>query len=125
MNFKFSSTLAACILALTAGFQAAPALAGAADFTLVNRTGYDIGEVYVSPANKDSWGRDRLGKNVLENGKAKMFTFSDAANCVQDIRVVFDDDNSTVTWEDIDLCEVHKITLRYDRRSRKVSAEAE
>ena len=39
------------------------ALAGDADFTLVNRTGYDISEVYISPANKNNWGRDRLGRN--------------------------------------------------------------
>jgi len=99
--------------------------AGAADFTLVNRTGYSISEVYISAANKDAWGKDRMGDGTLDNSKAKLFRFSDAANCVQDIKVVFEDDGSEVVWEDIDLCEVHKITLRYNRKTRVVSAETE
>lgn len=101
------------------------ASAGDADFTLVNRTGYDISEVYISPANKNNWGRDRLGKNVLENGRSKLFTFSDSANCLQDLKVVFDDDNSSVVWEDFDLCKLHKITIRYNRKTDTVSAESE
>ena len=103
----------------------ATALAGDADFTLINRTGYAIAEVYVSPANKNNWGRDRLGRNVLDNGRSKLFTFSDSANCNQDIKVVFDDDGSNVVWEDIDLCELHKITLRYNRKTNVVSADTE
>ncbi len=101
------------------------ATAGDADFTLSNRTGYDIAEVYISPANKNSWGRDRLGKNVLENGKSKLFTFSDSANCMQDLKVVFDDDNSSVIWEDFDLCALNKITIKYNRKTDTVSAETE
>jgi len=101
------------------------ALAGDADFTLVNRTGYDISEVYISPANKNNWGRDRLGRNLLENGRSKLFTFADRANCVQDLKVVFNDDDSSVVWEDFDLCELHKITIRYNRRTGEVSAQSE
>lgn len=101
------------------------ARAGDADFTLINRTGYAIAEVYVSPANKDNWGRDRLGRSVLENGRSKLITFSDTANCNQDIKVVFDDDDSSVVWEDINLCDLHKITLRYNRKTNVVSADAE
>lgn len=114
----------AVLLASALGFSGA-ALAGDADFTLVNRTGYDISEVYISPANKNNWGRDRLGRNLLENGRSKLFTFSDSANCVQDLKVVFDDDNSSVIWEDFDLCELHKITIRYNRRTGEVSAQSE
>lgn len=103
----------------------ATALAGDADFTLINRTGYAIAEVYLAPANQKNWGRDRLGRSVLDNGRSKLFTFSDSANCMQDIQVVFDDDGSNVVWEDIDLCELHKITLRYNRKTGVVSADSE
>ena len=113
---------ATCVAAWIAPLSAH---AGEADFTLVNRTGYAIGEVYVSPANKNNWGRDRLGRNVLDNGSSKLFAFSDSANCMQDIKVVFDDDGSSVVWEDVDLCELHKITLRYNRKTNVVSAESE
>ncbi len=101
------------------------AVAGDADFTLVNRTGYAIAEVYLAPANQKTWGRDRLGRNVLDNGRSKLLTFSDSANCMQDIQIVFEDDGSSVVWEDFDLCSLHKITLRYNRKTKEVSADVE
>lgn len=101
------------------------ACAGDADFTLVNRTGYAINEVFISPTKKDNWGKDRLGENQLLNGQARKFKFGDTKNCVQDIQVVFTDDESEVEWEGFNLCELNKITLRYNRKTREVSADSE
>ena len=98
------------------------AFAGDADFTMVNGTGYTINEVYISPANKNAWGKDRMGDDDLPNGKSKLFRFSDKANCVQDIKVVFDKGDAEVTWEDLDLCEINKLTLKYNRATKAVSA---
>ena len=111
------------IAALASAFGSA--LAGDADFTLVNRTGYDLREVYVSPSHKEAWGRDRMGENVLENGKSRLFKFSDKASCKQDLKVVFDDDGTSVVWEEFDLCEVEKITLKYNRKSGVTTADVE
>lgn len=102
-----------------------PAWAGDADFVLVNKTGYDLREIYISPSKSREWGNDRLGKNILAQGKSRTFRFNDSARCMQDLMVVFDDDGSEVTWERIDLCETHKITLRYNRRSGEVNADIE
>ena len=113
------------LLALASTFAVGAALAGDADFKLANRTGYDIREVYISATHRNAWGEDRMGDGLLENGRAKVFRFSDRASCKQDIMVVFDDDGSKVVWEDIDLCEINKITLKYNRARREVSAEAE
>jgi len=113
------------ILTFIAAALAATAAFADADFTLVNRTGYDIREVYISPTKRNSWGNDRMGDGILEKGKSKLFRFGDRAACKQDLMVVFDDDNSKVTWENFDLCELNKITLRYNRRSGEVSAETE
>jgi hypothetical protein len=41
------------------------AFAGDADFTLTNRTGYDIESVYITPSKSKSWGQDRLGRSIL------------------------------------------------------------
>ena len=101
------------------------ASAGNADFTLINKTGYAIREVYLSPAHKTKWGNDRLGNNTLENNKSRLFKFADKSSCVQDLMVVFDDDGSEVTWEDFDLCELNKITLKYNRKTKVVSADTE
>ena len=112
-------SLLACALASTAAW------AGDADFTLVNRTGYTLREIYLSPSHKSAWGRDRMGDNVLENGSYRLFRFSDKASCSQDLKIVFDDDGSEVVWEDTDLCEINKITLKYNRSSGVVSAVTE
>ena len=113
-----------CIfLAVAATLGSTAALAGDADFTIVNKTGYNIREVYVSPTRKDNWGRDRLGANAtLDNHKQRLLKFSDRASCKQDLKVVFDDDDSEVTWADLDLCEINKLTLKYNRSTKQVSA---
>lgn len=122
MNTLTRRLLLGCI---TTVLSVGAAVAGDADFTLVNRTGYDLREVYVSPSNKNAWGRDRMGDKVLENGRSRLFLFSDKSACTQDLKVVFDDDGSEVIWEDIDLCEISKITLKYNRKSGVVSADTE
>lgn len=101
------------------------AMAANADFTLVNRTGYALNEVYISPTKKDNWGKDRLGSTQLINGQSRKFKFGDTKNCVQDIKVVFTDDESEVEWDGFNLCELNKIVLRYNRKTQEVSAESE
>lgn len=113
------------LLALAALATFSSAFAGDADFTLVNRTGYPIKEVYLSAAKAANWGKDRLGDNTLANGASKLFRFSDKASCKQDLQVVFDDDGSEVVWEGFDLCSIDKITLRLNRAAKTVSAEVE
>lgn len=113
------------IITLFSGMLFSVLASANADFTLVNGTGFDIREVYISPTKRNSWGRDRLGKDTLDNGKSRLFTFSDNANCNQDIKVVFDDDDSEIVWNNLNLCELDKITLRYNRRTKEISAVKE
>lgn len=119
--FKRTLLLSALASVMVSG----AAIAGDADFTLVNRTGYTLREVYLSASNKESWGNDRMGQGYLDNGRSRLFKFSSKSACQQDLKVVFDDDESEVIWEDFDLCEINKITLRYNRSSRTVSADTE
>jgi hypothetical protein len=102
-----------------------PAFAGDADFTLSNRTGFPIREVYIAPSKSSNWGNDRLGDGMLANGRQKLFKFSDKSSCKQDLQVVFDDDGSEVVWENFDLCEINKVTLKYNRSTKQVSADTE
>ena len=103
----------------------ASAFAGDADFTLVNRTGMTIRELYVSPTQRSQWGRDRLGDGMLEQAKSRHFRFGETAVCKQDIKVVFEEDGTDAVWQNVDLCEINKITLNFDRKTRRVSANAE
>ncbi len=101
------------------------AIAGDADFTLVNKTGYPIRSVHIAPAKSKSWGNDRLGEGTLGNGKKRLIKFSNKAQCVQSLNVTFDDDGSEVEWEDFNLCEINTITLKYNRKTGEVSADEE
>ena len=101
------------------------ASAGDADFTLVNRTGYAINEVYISPSKSSKWGSDKLGDVQLLNGDRRKFVFGDNAHCHQDIKVIFTDDKSEVEWTDVNLCELTKVVLKYDKSTNEVSYESE
>jgi hypothetical protein len=97
--------------------------AGKQDFILVNKTGYDISHVYVSPVKSDDWEEDVLGKDVLEDGDAWTIKFNrSTSTCKWDLKVVYADDDSTAVWKNIDLCSVSKITIRYNRKSDTTSA---
>ena len=75
------------------------ARASDADFTLKNRTGYQIDEVYVSPHSSNSWGRDRMGSDALADGESVDIAFPHGGQaCHFDIKVKYHDDNSTAEW---------------------------
>jgi len=116
-----------CIAAALVGnaLCAGAAYAGDADFTLVNRTGYPIRSIYIAPAKSKTWGNDRLGDGILDSNRQRLIKFSNKAQCVQSLNVTFDDDGSEVEWEDFNLCEVNKITLKYNRKTGQVSADEE
>lgn len=113
----FGAILALMSLAATAAF------AGKQDFVLVNRTGYDISHVYVSPTKSDDWEEDVLGRDVLEDGDSWEIAFERGERtCKWDLKVVYADDDSSAYWRNIDLCSVRKITIRYNRKSDTTSA---
>jgi hypothetical protein len=66
-----------------------------------------------------------MGEGYLDNSKSRLYKFSDKSSCMQDLKVVFDDDESEVVWEEVDLCELSKITLKYNRKTHEVSADTE
>lgn len=110
----------------TAACLAGPALAqGKQDFTLVNRTGYTLESVFVSPSSANSWGEDIMGRDVLDDGEDVDISFSrgDRA-CKWDLKVSYDD-KSTAEWDGFDLCKTSKIIIYYDRKKDKTWAEYE
>jgi hypothetical protein len=116
-------------LGLSAFFGAAfvlamqPALAGDQDFTLVNATGYTISEVYVSPSKAADWEEDVLGRDVLAEGESTEIRFSRSEDtCRWDLKVVYEDDNSSAEWAALDLCEISAVTIRYNRKTGETSA---
>ena len=102
------------------------ALAGAQDFTLVNKTGYEIGEVYVSAAKTEDWEDDVLGRDVLPDGDRVDISFSrDTDSCYWDMKVVYTVDGTTAEWQNFNLCEVSKIKIFYNAKTDTTSATYE
>ena len=96
------------------------------DFTLTNKTGYEIKEVYVSPSASSDWKDDVLGKEVLTDGNKAEIKFHRAeTTCSWDLKVVYTDDGSSAVWQGINLCEVEKITIKYNRSTDTTSASFE
>lgn len=115
--------------ALAAALWLATPLAAAAaeakqDFSLINETGYDIKSVYVSSHRTDKWEEDVLGDDQLDDGAKVNIHFSPKTKtCKFDLKVVYEIDDSSAVWKNIDLCTVSKITIRYNKKNDKTSAE--
>jgi len=115
---------------LVAAFAAALAFAAPAgaqeakqDFRLVNKTGYELKALYVSPSKSDDWEEDVLGQDTLDDGQAVNVHFSPKTKtCKWDLKVTYSDDDSSAVWHDIDLCSVEKITIKYNRKADQTSA---
>ena len=98
-------------------------LAADQDFTLDNETGVEIHALYVSPADKDEWGADILGKDTLPSGESAEITFNPKEEAEQwDLRVE-DSKGNSIEWTDLDLTEISKVTLHYS--DGKATAEVE
>ena len=118
--------IAAGLAYLAFGFGAAAAQEAKQDFKLVNRTGYEIKEVYVSPSKSTDWEEDILGDGVLDDDSAREIHFHRSAkSCHWDLKVVYTVDSSNAVWNDIDLCTVEKITIHYDKSADKTTANCD
>ena len=88
--------------------------AGDQDFTLVNKTGFDIHSVYVSPHGTDEWEEEEiLGRDMLANGDHVDIKFSRSTKGKSWDLKVADKDGKGYVWENINLLEVSKVTVEY------------
>lgn len=125
---KFMAALALLtVVSVPATFVAVPTAAIAQeakqDFTLVNKTGYELKALFVSPTKSDDWEDDVLGQDTLGDKQSLDIKFHRAAkSCHWDLKVVYSDDDSSAVWANIDLCTVEKITLHYNRSTDTTTA---
>ncbi len=115
---KFLLLVCTLLLALVATLHA-----GKQDFTLINKTGFDLHEVYVSPHGSGDWQDDVLGHTVLPEGATVKINFERQIKGKDwDLKVV-DKAGKATTWEKLDLLEISKVTLHFD--GGKATAEVE
>lgn len=93
------------------------------DFSLVNKTGYVISEVYVSSASTNDWEEDVMGSDVLANNESVEIEFEKGSKgCKWDMKVIYDDGEQAV-WNDLNLCSISQVSLRYNRKKGETRAE--
>jgi len=87
-------------------------------FVLVNATNYPIRELVLSPHDLSAWSANVLRAPILKPGETREVSFlSNFADCNQDLKVVFDDDASLAIWQYLNMCNLKKIRLHFDRTS--------
>ena len=95
------------------------------DFTLVNKTGYDIKEVLVGPSATKDWSLDMeiLKGRTFKDGatmEVKFHPKSTAENW--DIKVEWADGSPSEEWLKLNLTKIEKVTLKYDKAADKTTA---
>jgi len=99
------------------------AFAGDQDFTVVNKTGVEIHKLFVSPHSSDDWDEDILGKDTLADGESLDIKFSRSAKSAHWDLKIEDAHGNSVTWENLNLLEISKVTLH--NKDGKPTAEVE
>lgn len=109
---RFSRTPAvrAGLLLLLASVGA-PAMAGEQDFTLRNRTGVEIHELYVAPSKSNEWEEDILGRDTLPDDEDVDISFSRKETAKNWDLMVVDGDGNSVEWHKLNLKEISRVTL--------------
>jgi hypothetical protein len=116
--------LAAAFAMLLGGLGSAQAQSRL-DFTLVNRTGYEINEVYIGPTTSRSWGDDVMGEGTLPHGRSADIQFNRRASaCGWDMKVVYADGDES-EWRNLDLCSISRVSLHWDRKNGTTRAVTE
>lgn len=120
-----SRVLVLLFLLLGTAFAPNLAHAGNQDFTLVNRTGYQIDEVYVSRTSARNWGHDVMGRDSLEDDHWVNITINAPEHaCHWDLKVKYNDGDEAV-WNDLNLCDINKVSLYWDRHRQTTRAVTE
>jgi hypothetical protein len=107
---RFHYALAAMSLLAGLSLAITPLEGALDDFTVVNRTGATIRELWLSPVSADG-GEDVLGRHVLHDTHRRRTAVSYYGECYWDAVAVYEN-GQQLAWEEIDLCSVWEITLR-------------
>ncbi len=81
-----------------AAFASVPMIASAANVVFLNKSSWEIHEIYFSQSKKSDWGEDHLDKEVLQKGDS--LTLSDVKPGTWDVMVV-DEDGDKCVLEDV------------------------
>ena len=91
------------------------------DFTVINETGVLINALFVSAADDENWEDDILGQDQLGASEEVEITFPGGEDAdLWDLRVE-DADGNFITWEDLNLSAITRLTLHWDGSNAKAT----
>lgn len=77
--------------------SAAPAVMADNSVSFVNKSGWEIHELYLSPASQSDWGPDQLEDEIIENKSS--FELTGIPSGKYDLKLVDEDDDECVVEE--------------------------
>ena len=86
---------------------------GKQDFQLVNKTGVEIHELYVSPHDSSDWQEDVLGHETLADGETVKVTFDDREKHDKWNLKVVDGKGNSIEWNNLELTKISELVLYY------------
>jgi hypothetical protein len=95
------------------------------DFTIVNKTGYDIKALSIGASGTGDWTKEDevLKGRAFPNGKSYDIKFSPRAKAEKwDIMVTWADGSGSEEWLNLKLTEIEKVTLIYDKEKDQTKA---
>jgi hypothetical protein len=104
---------------------AAPAAKQSRDLNIVNRTGYPIKFIGVNPPGDEVWNENELKGAMAEGANVRVSFVSTDKGCRWNIKVTWQDDNTSSIFRGIDVCKVTTVTLRYNKRTDQASYTTE
>lgn len=98
---RWGSVCVLTLLAMLVAAGAAEARRSDSDVTFVNRSSWDIYEIYLSAVDEDEWGPDQLEDGILESGASFLLH---SIPCDDYDVLLIDEDGDECTLEGVDLC---------------------
>jgi hypothetical protein len=98
---RWSSVLVPTLLATLVAAGAAEAKRSDSEVEFVNRSDWDIYELYISASDEDEWGPDQLEDGILESGGSFLLH---SIPCDDYDVLLIDEDGDECVLEEVDLC---------------------
>ena len=98
---RWSSVLVLTLMAMLVAAGAAEARRSDSEVEFVNRSSWDIYELYISASDEEEWGPDQLEDGILESGGSFLLH---SIPCDDYDVLLIDEDGDECILEEVDLC---------------------
>ena len=92
------------------------------DVKVINNTGVEIAEMYISASQKNDWEEDVLGQDTFASGTELNIKFEEEEEAKYWDLMVKDSEGNSITWTNIDLFTISEITLNFDSATGEATA---